>query len=302
MGKTVEKAQWLNHAVWGKWFTQLYGAAIAAWQWDGLPDSVDRRFLEKTLFWQGRSLFFRDEIMGELALPMVDSGTIDVYGLPLRRTAIASNGYYRPDLTRDTSVIIWNNLMHTPDHIALRMYAQRLAEIDRTIDVNLNAQKTPIAITCAENEKVSIVGAYDRMQANVPAIISAKTVAPNISVLKTDAPYICDKLQTLKRQTLQEAFQYLGIEANTNEKAERLVSNEVTANLGGVEAMRNVRLQARRQAAEEINRRFNLNVTVDFRSGLSLARIMEGGAQDEPLYKDAGTDMPRSDRQASDAV
>lgn len=302
MGKRVEKAEWLNHAVWGKWFTQLYGAAVAAWEWVGMPETIDRRFLEKTLFWQGRSLFFRDEIMGELALPMVDSGTIDVYGLPLQRTAMASNGYYRPGLTRDTSVIIWNNLTHTPDHLALRMYAQRLAEIDRAIDVNLNAQKTPIAITCSENERVSVMGAYERMQSNVPVIFSAKTVAPNVGVLKTDAPYICDKLQTLKRQTLQEAFQYLGIEANTNEKAERLVSDEVTANLGGVEAMRNVRLQARRQAAEEINRRFGLHVEVHFRSGLSLSQLMEGGEKNVTLHEDTGADMPRPDGEASDTV
>ena len=74
------------------------------------------------------------------------------------------------------------------------------------------------------------------------------------------------------------------MEANTNDKAERLVSNEITSNMGGIESMRLNRLTSRQQAVEKINAMFGLNVEVRFNSSLQLSQLMDGGL----IYPEGG--------------
>ena len=148
----------------------------------------------------------------------------------------------------------------------VEMYARRLYEIERTIDVNVKAQKTPILIRATENQRLTMKNLYMQYDGNEPFIFGDKQLdMDGIKVLKTDAPYVADKLNILKRQIWNEALTYLGIENSNTEKRERLVSDEITSNLGGVAAQRFCRLNARRKAAEQINKMFGLNIQVDFR-------------------------------------
>ena len=57
---------------------------------------------------------------------------------------------------------------------------------------------------------------------------------------------------------------YLGINNSNQEKRERLVEDEVSANNDQVNAFRNIALNARKQACEEINKMFGLNVDVEW--------------------------------------
>ena len=107
---------------------------------------------------------------------------------------------------------------------------------------------------------------YMQYDGNEPFIFGNKNIdLDSIKVLKTDAPYLCDKLNILKRQIWGEALTYLGIDNNSSEKAERMVTTEVSNGLGAVRAARLTRLNARKQACEQINRMFGLDVDVEFR-------------------------------------
>ena len=101
---------------------------------------------------------------------------------------------------------------------------------------------------------------------NVPYIFGDKNLNPNaLKVLKTDAPYVADKLYALKTQLWNEALTYLGISNLNMQKKERLVSDEVIRSQGGVIASRHSRLEMRRQACKEINAMFGLDIWVDYR-------------------------------------
>lgn len=255
----------LNNRTYLQYYNRLLELAINMYEWKGLPASVDERFLELTLFSDGMAVFFRDEILGDLCLQCMIGGNLDVYRIPIRRTAYATNGY-QVELDNTNSVIIFNNYTHTNSMLDVEMYARRLYEIERTIDVNVKAQKTPLAIRATENQRLTLKNMYMQYDGNEPFIFGDKNLdMDGIKVLKTDAPYVADKLNILKRQIWNEALTYLGIENSNTEKKERLVSDEVTTNLGGVEAQRFCRLNARRQAAKAINEMFGLNITVDFR-------------------------------------
>lgn len=256
----------LNNRTYLQYYNRLLELAINMYEWKNLPDTVDERFLELTLFSDGMAVFFQDDGgLGYLCLQCMIGGELDVYRIPIDRTAYATNGY-QMRLNNQNSVIIFNNYTHTNSMLDVEMYARRLYEIERTIDVNVKAQKTPVLIRATENQRLTMKNLYMQYDGNEPFIFGDKQLdMDGIKVLKTDAPYVADKLNILKRQIWNEALTYLGIENSNTEKKERLVSDEVNSNLGGVVAQRFCRLNARRKAAEQINKMFGLDIQVDFR-------------------------------------
>ena len=273
-----------NNITFQYYYNRLTELAISMFEWKNLPESVDPRFLELTLFSDGMCVFFRDEVMGELALQTMIGGNLSVYRIPKIRRAYATNGYNKK-LDENDSVIIFNNMIHTNSIRDIEMFAQRLYNIDRTIDVNINAQKTPILITCNENERLTMKNIYKEFDGNSPVIYANKGFDPkSVNVLKTDAPLVADKLYQLKTQIWNEALTYLGISNINVQKKERLLQDEVTRNLGGTIASRYPRLEARKQACQQINKMFNLDIDVDYRDDLDIDAISQidlGGVDDE---------------------
>lgn len=273
-----------NNITFQYYYNRLTELAISMFEWKNLPESVDPRFLELTLFSDGMCIFFRDEVMGELALQTMIGGNLSVYRIPKIRRAYATNGYNKK-LDENDSVIIFNNMIHTNSIRDIEMFAQRLYNIDRTIDVNINAQKTPILITCNENERLTMKNIYKEFDGNSPVIYANKGFDPkSVNVLKTDAPLVADKLYQLKTQIWNEALTYLGISNINVQKKERLLQDEVTRNLGGTIASRYPRLEARKQACQQINKMFNLDIDVDYRDDIDVDAISQidlGGVNNE---------------------
>lgn len=275
----------LNRNTFNDYFNRLFELAINMFKWENLPDTVDERFLELALCEKGYCLYFNDDIMGNLALTCMIGGELDVYRIPTRRIAFAVNGY-QAERTNKDSVLIFNNYLHTPTMQTISLYAERLTAIERAIDVNVNAQKTPIAILTDEKQKRTVEEIYRKYEGNAPVIIGAKNLdLDSVKAITTGAPYVADKLNILKRQIWNEALTFFGIENANTEKRERLVSDEITSNLGGVQAQRYVMLNAREQAADKINRMFGTNISVKFRQDIL---GLEGVNADGDLYGGTG--------------
>lgn len=263
-----DESAFLNNRAYNYYMTRFTELALSVFKWENLPDTVDERFLELTLYSDGQAVFFRDEVLGDLCLQCVVNGPFDVYRIPVRRQAIAANGYQKR-LTREDSVIIWNNKLHTNTEPDMRVFARRLYDLDRTIEVNARAQKTPVFLQGPEEQRLTLMNAYKEYDGNAPVIMGNKLLDPEgFKVISTKAPYVADKLYQLKTQIWNEALTYLGISNLTIQKKERVNTDEVARSMGGTLASRNARLEARRQACEEINRMFDLNISVHFREDL----------------------------------
>lgn len=262
---TFKNSAMANNTTFMQYYQRLMELSVSMFDWQNLPDTVDSRFLELGLFERGSMLFFRDDVMGDLALPALLGGQLDVYNTPISREAYASNGY-RNRLGANNSVIIWNNMLREPSFQNIYQYSYRLYEIDRTIDVNVRAQKTPILIQCTENERLTMQNLYMQYDGNAPIIYGDESLNPDsLKVLKTDAPYLADKLYALKTNIWNEALTYLGIPNVSEQKRERLVTDEVQRGMGGTLASRFSRLHARQQACEQVNKMFGLNIWCEFR-------------------------------------
>lgn len=256
----------LNNLTYLQYINRLTELAICMFEWKNLPASVDQRYLELHLFETGCMVYFDDDILGNLCLDCIANGRIGVYGDPILRRAYSGYNNYQKLLKESNSVIIWNNYLHTNSILDVKMFAKRLYNIDRIIDVNANAQKTPVLVQGTEKQRLTLLNLYKEFDGNAPFIFGDKNL--DLSALKsiqTGAPYVCDKLYQLKTQIWNEALTYLGISNINIQKKERLITDEVTRNQGGTIASRYSRLESRRQAVKKINDMFGTNIEVNYR-------------------------------------
>lgn len=268
-----KKQRWasaeLNNKTYIDYYDRLMELALNVFEWENLPPTVDERFLELTLYEMGYCLYFDDPIIGNLALTCTIGGKLDVYRIPILRRAYAVNGYNKMCSAKD-SVLIFNNYLHTPTLLTIELFARRLYEIERAIDVNVKGQKTPKAILSSEQQRLTMKNLFMQYDGNEPFIFGDKNLdIDGIKSLDIGSPFVADKLQILKHQIWNEALTFCGIENSNQDKKERLVSDEVGSNYGNVEAQRNVMLNARRQAVKKINSMFGTDINVKFRSNLA---------------------------------
>lgn len=260
------ESAYMNNRTYLHYYNSLTELSLSMFEWKNLPATIDRRFLEMCLFSDGMCVFFEDDVLGYLCLQCMIGGKLNVYRIPMQRRAYATNGYNK-ELDGTNSVIIFNNYLHTNSMLDVEMYSKRLYDLDRAIDVNAKAQKTPVLIQCDESQRMTMKNLYKQYEGNEPFIFGSKGLDANgLKVLQTGAPYVADKLYELKSQIWNEALTYLGI-SNTNvTKKERMISDEVIRNMGGTIASRYSRLESRRQAVEQINKMFGLNIEVNYRA------------------------------------
>lgn len=256
----------LNNLTYIQYLRRLTELSISMFEWKNLPSTVDSRYIELHLFETGCMVYFNDEVMGNLCLDCIANGRLDVYGNPVLRRAYSGYNNYQKLLKESDSVIIWNNYLHTNSILDIKMFARRLYNLDRIIDVNANAQKTPVLVQGTEKQRLTLINLYKEFDGNSPFIFGDKNLDLNsLRCLQTDAPYVCDKLYQLKTQIWNEALTYLGISNINIQKKERLITDEVTRNQGGTIASRYSRLESRRQAVEKINAMFGTNIEVNYR-------------------------------------
>ena len=299
----IENAKYFTSVTYSTWFNRLYNIAISRFEWLNLPDTCNEKFIEQVLFFNGFMVGYKDTALNSfLIMPCTNNSVLDIFGYPAKVNAYGYNGYMAQNLTpytitlgqeptRADAALLYANYSRCPDLPAVLYFARKLTKIDRTIDVNINVQKTPYIISCGENQRLTVTNMFKQVDNFEPAIITTKFYGLNgekpINVMDLKPPFVADKMQILKRQVYQEALTYLGIEANTSEKAERQVTEELTANMGETESMRQSPLASRKQFCKEFNKIYGTNIDVKFRSDLQLSQIMEnGGLTDGELYDD----------------
>lgn len=270
---------------------RLTDIALTCFKWDNLPESVDARYLELCLFENGRALFFKDDVLNEyLALSLGRVKGFDVYGYPVVRRAYSKfNNYQSRDLNREDSVIIYNNYVRTAGYEVAQAYSYRLWFIDRVIDLNINAQKTPILLQGSEQQRQTLINLYKEYDGNQPFIFGDRNLDLNsLQAITTGAPFVADKILSVKQRLWAEACEFMGVAPGLiDNKRERVTATEVQQSSGVSNANRNSRLFARQQAADKINKMFDLNIKVEFSDTIDVNLLRldgKGGVSNEQVY------------------
>lgn len=265
----LEDAMLLNNATYFDYLDRVKKIALSIFEWTNLPESMDSRYLERCLYYTGAAALLHDETYGFINTKATCSNNLNIYGLPTEITAFS---YSYRDVRRvynglteansdinSEAILVLNTWDMLPTAPSIELFCMRLAEAQRIIDINIKAQATPYVVMTDENERLSMINAFQQVDKNSAVIFGKKGTfeSDSIKTLNTQAPYIADKVQGYKREIWNEMLSYLGVD-NIEEKAERLVSSEVSAN----NELVNLNLQSfyatRKLAAKQFNEKYGL--------------------------------------------
>lgn len=264
-----------SEMVFHDYYARLKSIALSVFKWEGLPTTCNERFLEDCLFHYGSAIFVNDPEMSFLNLKVTPASTLNVYNEPLAYTAFSTG--YNKIFNADECVYIRNNNLDKSTDSTILLFAERLAILEMALQVNINAQKTPVLIRCDEKTRTSLEAIYNQYEGDRPVIFGTKSLQEKpLETLKTDAPFVADKLREEKRAVWNEALEFLGLNTNpSDKKKERLIVNEVDANNEQIDIQCDTMLLTRQDACERINKMFGLNVTVSKRLD-NVSQLKEG--------------------------
>lgn len=245
-------------------------------KWTGFPDSVDVRYLEQQLFFNALAVAFVDRNTDRLmVLRGSATGQRNLTDNPLSFTLTAPTlmkSSIPNQISSRHSVPIWANYMRFPDTDIVMNYAWKLAQIDRTIEINVNSARRTKVLVHNENQRLSAKNINNQLD-NGDSVIALSTPLQDI-VSAVDLgvnPDAIEKLSIVRARLWNECMGLLGINNSNQDKKERLVSAEVGANDDQVNTARRVNLNARQEAAHAINMKFGVNmgfaVSVDYHQG-----------------------------------
>lgn len=279
--KTNAKA--LNNRTYTDYYYKLMLMARSVFKWEGLPEGMSEKWIERYLFNEGECMFFYDDTLGYMVTRLTGTN-LNEYDEPTHLQPVANN-YHNPKTYTNgvNAVVISNNDVRMPTRPTIELFSWRLTEITRAIDTNVKLQKTSALIICSEKQRLSLKHAYEQWAENEPVIYGDKSLGGEpITSIRTDAPVIFDKLQLQKHAILNEVYTFLGVNNANQDKKERLVTDEVSANDEQVVMHAQMMLKARQEACEQINKMFGLNVSVSLRSE-GLKEVMKLSEPSETL-------------------
>lgn len=319
MGKRIRKvppkdafrdAILLNNQTYIDYLERMKKICLSMFEWQNLPTSMNARFIEMCLYYNGQAALLYDDDYGYINTMAADGGYINIYGLPTELNCYSYRFNQRRSLyMTDTGeekgkecILVMNNYERVPTAANTTLFATRLAEAQRTADVNIKAQRTPILLTTDQKQLFTLRKMYEEYDGNAPAIFADKNViTPDaLKAIKTDAPFIAREIMEYKTEIWNEFLTTMGI-SNLSEKRERMVTNEIDSN----NELVNLNLQAllipRKEACRQFNEKYGLmgdkaidvkvrsdlynivkqfeSVTDDYRDSIREEELVEEGIQ-----------------------
>lgn len=257
--KQTDLAIQINNATYVDYLDRLQLLATSIFSWKNLDKVAGfgaENFLETALYNKGRACVVNDPTLGIQVFNANPSAALNTYNLPteVEATSVTYNKMYK----FDEIVYVMNNNMQKPTFASVQLMAYRLYDTERTIDVNRNAQKTPVLIEGDTKSILTLKQVYEQYSGNIPFIYGSKTfdASSKLSVLKTDAPYIIDKLTEHKKHIMSEFMNFVGIDNFFSDKKERLITAEAEGHTDLTNFYLNTFFKTRQEACDLINEKF----------------------------------------------
>lgn len=262
----------LNNQTYIDYLERLKKIALSIFEWQNLPDTCNSRYLEMTLYYKGQASLLYDNNYGFINTQACDSGYINIYGLPtlincysysynqMRSTYVAGSD---ENAEKDKEcILVLNNYQRVPTAVTLELFAYRLAELQRTLDVNVKSARTPILIRTDQKQYINLKKMYEEYDGNTPVIFADKNLITDDSLksINTESKFIAQELNDAKREIWNEALTFLGV-SNLSEKRERLITSEADSNNELVNLNLQSYLIPRQQACKEFNDKYGLTGT-----------------------------------------
>ena len=269
----------VNDATFIDYLNRFRRIALSIFEWVNLPKSMDARYLEQCLYYGGQATLLFDKKYGFINTKCAGSGNINIYGLPdkmncysyeynsIRKLYVGLNPMYT-DAQKEQQknyecILVMNNWDRTPTAGSMELFAWRLYLAQRTCDVNISGQRFPVMIVGDEKQRLMLENLYNQYNGNQPFIFGNKNQLSDdmLKAIKTDSPYVADKITEYKKEIWNEALTYLGINNMSIQKKERLTENESNENNELVNLNLQAMLAPRIEACRQFNEKYGLTGT-----------------------------------------
>ena len=257
----------LNSDTYNDYLQRMKKICLSMFEWVNLPTSMNARFLEMCLFYNGQAALLYDNDYGYINTMAADGGYINIYGLPTEIQCYSYRFNQRRELYMvDTGaekgsecILVMNNFERVPTAATITLFAYRLAEAQRTADVNIKAQRTPVLITTDQKQYFTLKKMYEEFDGNSPAIFADKNLitADAMKAIKTEAPFIVNDIMDYKVKIWDEFLTAMGLN-NLAEKKERLITDEANTNNEVVNLNLQALLVPRKEACKQFNEKYGL--------------------------------------------
>lgn len=260
-------AKQMNNLTFTDYYYRLMLLARSIHEYENLPEGITERWIEKLMFHEGHAMLYKDPEKGLMFAKCAPIDTLNYCEEPTKLTPVGTDYYGPPLIVNENCVLFRNNDEMIPTSFPIKLFAYRLAEISRTIDINIHAQKTPALITGTEKQKLTLKNVYAQWDGFEPVIFGDKALdADTLKVLATAAPVVFPQLQTQKATLWNECLTFLGINNANTDKRERLISNEVEANDTHIDLSADCMLKCREEDWAKAREIFGINTTVKRRA------------------------------------
>lgn len=266
-------------------FKRMKDICLNLFRYEDKPDTVSVRYMEEQLFSNGFAIWFADDVTkNQYCLGGILDGRRNFYGDYISYRAVSfDGGYVNRDLNETNSVLFYNNYVRIPTAFFVEDFAYRLYKIYRTIETNLDQQKTSKVFRTSNQQRLSIENFLMKVEGfQVYQIVDKDFQLDDNPVVDLTVPFIADKMEVEKESVWNDFFTFLGVENYNSTKREREFSTESMARLGSVEIQRNSMLRTRQEAIDKINRIFGNNIKLSFNS--DLPSVLNGYLKDGESY------------------
>lgn len=255
-------------ALYDYYFKTLVGKCLSLFVWEGLPDTVDRTYMESMLLLTGNVGFaeFKDNLyavkgyrggeQGEyylgrqytVANPRLGSKQIRIGedGIVMYNSEadIYSNGLGLRGLIHQTATLLADNIISI-----------NCAQINSRVQSHVISNDATVAKTAEKTLKDKYAGKpYAVLTSDMEDVISV--VGDNVG------NGIITELTELQQTIMANFYNQIGIKMNAIRKKQRMITDEINAQDNYIAVSINEMLNARQIAAEQINEMFNTNITV----------------------------------------
>ena len=248
---------------------------LSVFDFKGLPELWAENYFKAILFGKGYISIFDDPNFGVICQDCTLSDNYSLFRQPTR--AIIANPFFRKSFQLKIGKTC-ELLKVQPDYRSVldivAMYADMMAVSSETMAVNLlNSRMSYVFFAKDRTMAESFKKMYDQLASGQPFTIIDKDLQQSEDGSKNwDAimqnvgqSYIVTAVLN-DMKTIEDQFNTrIGIPNANTQKRERLISSEVESNDVDTQALVNVWLDTMRKDLDIINKRYGLNITVEYR-------------------------------------
>ena len=264
-------------ALFASYINAMVNRVLGMFEWKGLPETIPQETLEKFLIGQGYAIITKvpEEEQhrggGLYCLPCGLAGELDANLIPTQ--AVVNSTWLRYSksglwIGKDCALIRNDALFVGLQEIFSR-YASQLADMEITLRLQaVNNRVGHILKASSDTAKLDAETYLKKLEEGTLGVIGSDEF---LDVIDFDTKEYANKSNTSIKDTLESLqwlsahwFIELGLNDNYNMKREAINSTETDANQDTLLPLIEQMLIWRRKGADELNRLYGLNVSVDY--------------------------------------